>query len=243
MTLFSGLNHPHNVLRLLAVISLMGAVLTARAQATLEGDDLFGQIQSLQEQMHIEISGLERIQNEAKVRAYGNLDQQLSQLLAGFNYITSRNKQGKLAHIAIINKKTARENRGIVLPTRQEGKHLMVSVALSGDGRLWQTVDMLIDTGADLVVLPESMIAPLGLSESQFTLQKMQTANGLSDAKIGVLQELKIAGETVFNVEVAFVADRLLGNTRLLGMSVLGRYQMAIDDNLQAITLIKKAAR
>jgi clan AA aspartic protease (TIGR02281 family) len=102
---------------------------------------------------------------------------------------------------------------------------------------------MLIDTGADLVVLPESMIAPLGLSESQFTLQKMQTANGLSDAKIGVLQELKIAGETVFNVEVAFVADRLLGDTRLLGMSVLGRYQMAIDDNLQAITLIKKAAR
>jgi len=39
---------------------------------------------------------------------------------------------------------------------------------------------------------------------------------------------------------VAFIADQLLGENKLLGMSVLGRYQLNIDDNNQLITLIKK---
>ncbi|HAJ80627.1 MAG TPA: TIGR02281 family clan AA aspartic protease, partial [Fibrobacteres bacterium] len=49
-----------------------------------------------------------------------------------------------------------------------------------------------------------------------------------------------IAGETVENVEVAFIPDSLLGKNSLLGMSVLGRYQINIDDKTQLITLFKK---
>jgi clan AA aspartic protease (TIGR02281 family) len=116
----------------------------------------------------------------------------------------------------------------------------MVSVAISGNGSIWQTLDMIIDTGADLVVLPESMINQLGLADSTFTRQKMQTANGMTEAKIGMLQELRIAGETLENVEAAFIPDSLLGKNRLLGMSVLGRYQINIDDKSQLITLFKK---
>jgi clan AA aspartic protease (TIGR02281 family) len=99
---------------------------------------------------------------------------------------------------------------------------------------------MLIDTGADLVVLPESMIDQLGLTESPFRQEQIQTANGMANAKIGKLQKLKIAGETVENVDVAFIADSLLGENRLLGMSVLGRYQVTIDDTSHSITLLKK---
>jgi predicted aspartyl protease len=57
---------------------------------------------------------------------------------------------------------------------------------------------------------------------------------------VGTLEELKIAGETIENVEVAFIADQLLGKNRLLGMSVLGRYQVNIDDQSKLITLFKK---
>ena len=116
----------------------------------------------------------------------------------------------------------------------------MVSVAISGNGSLWQNLDMIIDTGADLVVLPESLIGQLGLADSAFTRKKMQTANGTTEAKIGKLQELRIAGETVENVEAAFIPDSLLGKNSLLGMSVLGRYQINIDDKTQLITLFKK---
>ncbi|MEY3880528.1 MAG: hypothetical protein RIQ94_1324, partial [Pseudomonadota bacterium] len=202
--------------------------------------DLFSQILSLQSQMKIKITGMERIQNEEKVITRGNPEQQIEQLLASFNHIITRDAQGQIERIVIVNKKQKTEIERIVLPTTHQGNHFMVSVALSGDGSIWQTVDMIIDTGADLVVLPESMIAQLGLTNSTFTHQKMQTANGTTDAKIGKLQTIKIAGETVENVEVAFIADHLLGKNKLLGMSVLGRYQLNIDDTSQVITLFKK---
>jgi clan AA aspartic protease (TIGR02281 family) len=215
-------------------------MLTTHARSGEASDDLFSQILSLQSQMKIKITGMERIQNEEKVITRGNPEQQIEQLLASFNHIITRDAQGQIERIVIVNKKQKTEIERIVLPTTHQGNHFMVSVALSGDGSIWQTVDMIIDTGADLVVLPESMIAQLGLTNSTFTHQKMQTANGTTDAKIGKLQTIKIAGETVENVEVAFIADHLLGKNKLLGMSVLGRYQLNIDDTSQVITLFKK---
>ena len=225
---------------LIAISSLVLIALSAQAQEGDNTDDLFEQIQSLQSRMHIQITGLERIQNEEKVMTSGSLEQQIEQVLASYNHIISRNAKGQIERIVIVNKKQKSEVDRIVLPTSLRGKHFMVSVAISGNGSLWQTLDMIIDTGADLVVLPESMIGQLGLADSAFTRQKMQTANGMTEAKIGLLQELKIAGETLENVEAAFIPDALLGKNSLLGMSVLGRYQINIDDKTQLFTLIKK---
>jgi len=224
-------------LRLPAISSILLITLSAHAQ---DVEDLFTQIQSLQDRMNIQITGLERIQNEEKVMAGGSLEQQIEQVLASYNHIISRNAKGHIEHIVIINKKQKTEADRIVLPTSLQGNHFMVSVAISGNGSNWQTLDMIIDTGADLVVLPESLIDQLGLADSAFTRKKMQTANGMTEAKIGKLQELRIAGETVENVDVAFIADQLLGKNSLLGMSVLGRYQINIDDKTQLITLFKK---
>ena len=224
-------------LQLALITSFMLTAFNAYAENT---DGLFAQIQALQDQHKIQITGLERIQNTEKVMVSGNVAQQVGQLFAGYNHVVSRNPKGQIERIVILGKKEPRKDNRIVLPTTPKGNHFTVSVALSGDGRNWQTVDMLIDTGADFVVLPESMIAQLGLTNSNFTLANMQTANGTAAAKIGVLQELKIAGETIENVETAFIADRLLGENKLLGMSVLGRYQINIDDNAKLVTLIKK---
>ncbi len=237
MTIIDFLNPLSQYLRLHGVAFLVLMSLNAHAQ---DADDLFTQIRSLQDQMNVPIIGLERIQNEAKINTRGNPEQQIEQLLASFNHVVSRNKKGKIERIVIINKKQKQEDQRIVLPTSLQGNHLTVSVSLSGDGQLWQTLDMLIDTGADLVVLPESMIAQLGLSDSPFRQEKIQTANGLVNAKIGKLKELRIASETVENIDVAFIADALLGQNRLLGMSALGHYQVTIDDKSQSITLLKK---
>ncbi|NOS73770.1 MAG: clan AA aspartic protease [Methyloglobulus sp.] len=224
-------------LRLLFISALV--LLTSSAHAE-DPDDLFSQIQALQNQNKIQIIGLERIQNTEKIITSGNFEQQIKQLFAPYNHIVSRNTKGQIERIVIINKKQKRKDNRIVLPTSPQGNHFTVSVALSGDGRIWQTVDMVIDTGADLVVLPDSMIDQLGLTDSKLTPGKMQTANGMANAKIGLLKELKIAGESVENVEVAFIADQLLGENRLLGMSFLGRYQVNIDDKDRLVTLIKK---
>ena len=156
------------------------------------------------------------------------------------NHIVSRTPKGEIERIVIVNKKQKSETQNIVLPTTHQGNHYMVTAAISGDGSLWENMEMVVDTGADIVVLPESMIAKLGMTLAKFTTQSMQTANGMTNAKLGVLHSLKLAGETIENVQVAFIADKLLGNNRLLGMSALNKYQINIDDQLQLITLIKK---
>ncbi len=180
-------------LRLIAISSLVLFSSSVPAQGTEDTGDLFQQIQSLQNRMNIQITGLERIQNEEKVMTRGSLEQQIEQVLASFNHIISRNNKGQIERILIINKKQKTEADRIVLPTSLQGNHFMVSVAISGNGSLWQTKDMIIDTGADLVVLPDSMIVQLGLTDSAFTKKTMQTANGITEAKIGLLQELRIA--------------------------------------------------
>jgi aspartyl protease family protein len=222
------------------LLPLILALLPSYSLAEQARDSLLSQIQALQDQSGIRIEGLEKIQDEGKIQVSGNADQQIKQLFAHYNHITERNKKGKIDRIVILNKKQKPKDQRIVLPTHYAGNHFTVAVSVSGDGRLWQELEMVIDTGADLVVLPTSMIASIGLADSAFTPAKMQTANGIADAKIGMLKELRIAGEVVENVQAAFIADHLLGENRLLGMSVLGRYQLNIDENNRLVTLIKK---
>jgi aspartyl protease family protein len=226
-------------LRFIVRCFLIMSACCGQAKAAEELDDLFSQIQALQDRMHIQITGLEKVGNEPKVRASGSLEQQLQQALATYNHIISRNAKGQIEQVVIINKKQKTDDR-IVLPTRYQDGHFLVSVSLSGNGSLWQTLDMMIDTGADLIVLPESMIDGLGMTDDKLTHREMQTANGKVNAKVGTLQEVRLAGETLENVEAAFIEDPLLGSNSLLGMSALGRYKLVIDDQSKLITLFKK---
>ena len=77
-------------LRLIAISSLVLLAFSVHAQEAEDADDLFQQIQSLQSRMNIQITGLERIQNEKKVMTTGSLEQQVEQVLASYNHIISR---------------------------------------------------------------------------------------------------------------------------------------------------------
>jgi aspartyl protease family protein len=227
--------HPRFIVRCF----LIAIAFCAQAKAAEEVSDLFNQIQSLQDRMHIQITGLEKLGDEPEARVSGSLEQQLQQALASYNHIISRNAKGQIERVVILNKKQKTDNR-IVLPTRYQNGHFLVSVSISGNGSLWQTLDLMIDTGADTVVLPESMIDGLGLADDELIHREMQTANGKVGAKVGTLQEFRLAGETLEDVEVAFIDDHLLGKDGLLGMSALGRYKIVIDDQSKLVTLFKK---
>lgn len=227
---------PVKILGFLAVL----LVQSANVCQAVESLELLDQLESLQNENHIRIEGLDKIQNHLVAKPAGNPAQQIKELLAGYNHVVIRDKRGKIERIVILTQKSATTQSRIVLPAKMEGSHFTVEVALSGDGRLWQNTVMVLDTGADLIVLPESMIEPLGLSGNAFTQATMQTANGSALAKIGRLKEVKFGGETVENVEAAFVPDRLLGQSKLLGMSLLGRFRFDIDDKNQLITLMRK---
>ncbi len=53
----------------------------------------------------------------------------------------------------------------------------------------------------------------------------------------GALRAMRLGKEEIEDVEVAFIDDALLGDTRLLGMNVLGRYRMTLDDESNRLTL------
>jgi aspartyl protease family protein len=231
--------HTPPIIKLACAFCLMIA-LCAQAQETDYGDDLYGQIESLQNQMKFQVVGLDNIGDEPKVRLRGSPERQLEKALASYNHVITRDLKGKIEKVVIINKKQKTDTHRIMLPTRYEGGHFLVSLSVSGSGDYWETVEMIIDTGADLMVLPRSMIAKLGIEEGALTQRTMQTANGRVDAKVGKLQGVMIEGELLENVDAAFVDDALLNHKSLLGMSALGRYKLVIDNESREVMLIKK---
>jgi predicted aspartyl protease len=68
----------------------------------------------------------------------------------------------------------------------------------------------------------------------------VQTANGSVNARLGRLPAVLLGTERLTNLAVAFIDDQRLGGQALLGMSVLGRFRMTIDDANNQIILAKK---
>ncbi len=128
----------------------------------------------------------------------------------------------------------------IELPTVRQGNQHSVRLALEGaDGRRLARL-LLIDTGADMVVLPSSLISELGLSPDALEPREVQTANGITQALTGQLEAVWLGAHRVGDVAVAFLDDDKLGNPGLLGMSVLGRFQLTIDDQDNRVTLTSR---
>ncbi len=128
----------------------------------------------------------------------------------------------------------------IELPTIRAGSQHSVRVALEGESGRRLARLLLIDTGADTLVLPASLIEPLGIDPGALAEREVQTANGRTRAQTGQLPAVWLGARRVPNVAVAFLADEKLGNAGLLGMSVLGRYQLTIDDQENRLTLTSR---
>lgn len=65
-------------------------------------------------------------------------------------------------------------------------------------------------------------------------------ANGKTTARRGRLAGIWFGERKVADVQASFIDDAKLGGNALLGMSVLGRYRMAIDDEANHLTLSPK---
>lgn len=128
-------------------------------------------------------------------------------------------------------------NGDIELETIRSGNQHSVLVILEGsDGRRVERV-LLVDTGADSVVLPASMIAALGIDDDSLGTSDVQTANGITQARTGLLPAVWLGERRIARVQAAFLPDDRLGNAGLLGMSVLGRYRLTIDDEHSRLRL------
>jgi len=132
----------------------------------------------------------------------------------------------------------------LTLKTSRSGPHHIIRAALIGPNGRTQLVSFIVDTGATDIILPASMIAKLGFRDNELTEQRVQTANGVAYARRGQLRALELGGpdnnDVIQRVPVMFMSDHGTGGYALMGMSVLGRYSMTIEDAEDRIILVKR---
>jgi aspartyl protease family protein len=193
---------------------------------------------------------------DKKGRAEGEaLLPRLRLLLEAFDHVIVQSPQGGVERVLILGEKTpytppspasapdgAAGDTGapageIVLDTQRIGSSHAVTLTLEGEkGRRVQRV-LVVDTGADYVVLPSSLIGQLGIAPAALHPQQVQTANGPTDAVLGTLPAVWLKDQRVTGVGVAFIEDGRLGGNALLGMSLLGRFRFTMDDEQGRLVL------
>lgn len=187
----------------------------------------------------IDIEGSEMLKSYPARSVKGGVERQLKMLLSNFNYVAIQETRNSIERVIILGRKQYFPDE-TVIDTQKQGKSHVVEATVVGSNGIRRTLSLIVDTGSEYVVLPQSMITELGLEEKLLQKRKLQTANGVVDAKFGQLASLEIGNEAINNVLTAFVDEKLLGEAKLLGMNVLRHFRFTLDDNEQTITLIKK---
>jgi clan AA aspartic protease (TIGR02281 family) len=247
----------HGPLRTASRSLIIGVMLlppSAGADKVLVADEL----ERLSEAHGFRVIGLEAVE-DGMGRAEGDeLLPRLRRLLESFDHVIVQSPQGGVERVIVLGEKvpfvppprsaakeseedeSETEDGGIVLGTERRGTQHAVEVSLEGPGGKRMSRSLLIDTGADFVVLPTSLVSDLGMPADALDERDMQTANGKVKARVGTLPALWLGRERVPEVVAAFIDDDKLGNGGLLGMSVLSRYTMTIDDDASRLTLAAK---
>jgi aspartyl protease family protein len=195
-------------------------------------DDLRLQLRDLAVQHGFIIKHLDRVDAAPAKLVMGDLDQQLKELLGEHNYVVSYNADKRIDSIEILNRISPdyQDSRGHTISSLRYGMHQIVQAVLVGPGDVRLISSLVVDTGASTIVLPESMIAELGMADNKLRDTWVQTANGKVKAKMGILNSVEIGTALVNNVAVTFVPDDRLGNQKLLGMSFLKHFQVTLDE-------------
>ncbi len=200
---------------------------------------------------HFRIFGTETLDDALQGRRVsGGLYFQLRALLEGLNYILIQNSDGSIqrlivlgekptlpVHSVFIQSKPQPLTETIQIKTQRRGAQHAVEVSLEGMGGKRVSRMLLIDTGADAVVLPDSLRSLLGIPDYMLRKRVLQTANGRVKARVGKLPALWIGGYRIPEVQAAYLPEDKLGNEGLLGMNLLRRYRVILDDQQGTLTL------
>jgi clan AA aspartic protease (TIGR02281 family) len=185
----------------------------------------------------------------------GDLYQQLQLLLEDTNHIIVQRPDGGIERVIILGLRHVQKPASItahrlttqktlptstlILNTKSIDSKFAISVGLEGiNGQRFDAL-LLLDTGADVVVLPTTLMAKLGISTAQTTSSIIQTANGRLHAHCAVIAGLWLNDYRMSQVEVAFIdAQRLGSEIGLLGMNVLHHFNVLLKQRDQQVHLI-----
>jgi clan AA aspartic protease (TIGR02281 family) len=213
------------------------------------------QLTELADQHGFEVSGLKILNLATPAEVEGDLFQRVSMMLSDYNHVIVKSTAGGISRVIIVSKKVPapdvppslaaakeeeeEEEEGglVVVNTQRRGNLHLVETSLVGLGGKELQMQLVIDTGATHLVLPDSKSGELGLKIDDLQQREVRTAKGSVKARVGRVKAIELGGEVVEDVEVAFIQDDLLGENQLLGMNVLGRFRITLDDDNNTLTL------
>ncbi|MEE9425758.1 MAG: retropepsin-like aspartic protease [Methylococcales bacterium] len=189
-------------------------------------------LHTLAEQHDLLILGIDKTMDAEAVISNESLPIMIKRLLKDFNYMEERDDKGDLLKVNIIGQKGApsEQNGSTLVDTEQENGHHKIKVGLTGTNGVRHDVMLLVDTGADVVVLEEAMIDVLQLDRKKMTKQVVKTANGETEALKGKIPVVEIKSQKEKMIDAAFLSKEKLGGQQLLGMSMLGKFKITLDD-------------
>ena len=222
-----------------ALVVLAGLAMPVKSLAETLASDLRTQIRDLAVAHGLMIVGLERVGDDAATPVSGDLRHQIERLLENYNFVLLHDDDGSIFEVRILQpiQATPKFPNRYAIKTTRMGRHHVVEAELVGLGSARTRTSLIVDTGATAVVLPASMIEPLGFRPEDLRDGLAQTANGEIAIKRGTLTSLWIGNVVAHDVEVAFVVDSRLPETRLLGMSFLGRFRVTLDEGNDQLIL------
>ena len=225
----------------LMMLAGLGWAMSAAAQNA--AGSLRSQIEELASQAGFPVNGLERIgEAPARPAAEGPASRQIEELLKGYNYIIVHKTDGGIEELRILTPRSSTgppPQRGAVTSERQGSQHV-VEAELVGPTGNKRTVRLVVDTGASTVVLPSSMIEPLGFDAEELDEDEAETANGTVEVKMGILRSVRVGQAKASDVAVGFIADERIGDQHLLGMSFLDRFRLTIDEKTNRVVLLPR---
>ncbi len=181
------------------------------------------------------LQGIEKVGPESAVTADGDLGSQLRLLLAGYDHVVD-GVPPSVRRVIIVGPRAA-PPAGMVIETERRHGHHLVTARLRGVGGHGASIELIVDTGASTLVLPESMMATLGFRGEELEQRPSQTANGAVTGRAARLASVAVGSAVAEDVAVLFVADERLGGVSLLGMSFLERYSVTLDEVRSALVL------
>lgn len=121
-----------------------------------------------------------------------------------------------------------------VLPLQNRGDQFVVEAVIDGSHR----INLLIDTGAAMTVLDESVLQRLGYNLNGQHQEFFSTANGVIEAPVISIQRLALGDASVGPLSVGALSLSLPGNIDgLLGMNFLRHYDFHIDQDRRELHL------
>lgn len=146
-------------------------------------------------------------------------------------------KEHKLGRInSVDNPVFNMEKLSMLIPYIDKQGTMLVNGSING-----VSIRFIVDTGASMVAIPESIAKAADLYALESKTVSMQTANGKIDAQQVTIKSLTVAKVQASDVKATiqtFSEDN--PDYGLLGMSFFNRYKMNIDHDKQEIRLERK---